>query len=157
MFSVQLFLALFCRKAARRMPATFRRLWAIATIPNSVNLFQPHQGKPAERPIALDATKYALYLDFTLSIDCGFLVITKSAFRFCFQLFPYRVPVNLAVAFSLCARRSHRTITAFFTLISLKALLQARALLFRQVLFEENVSPIGAVTASAHDNQVMFF
>jgi len=49
-----------------------------------VNLLQPSQGEPPERPIALDVTEYAFYLDFTPSIDRGFLVILKGFFGLCF-------------------------------------------------------------------------
>jgi hypothetical protein len=47
-----------------------------------MHLIQSPQREPAERPIALDVTKYALDLHLAASIDRGFFVIFKGCMGF---------------------------------------------------------------------------
>jgi len=108
------------------------------------HLVQSPQREPAERPIALDVTRHALYLNLAASIDRGFFVILKGCMSFRLWFFPHRIPVHLAIAFCCGTGGLQRTIAAILSFIDLEALLQSRLRLLRLVLLITHIPTIGA-------------
>jgi len=109
-----------------------------------MHLIQSPQREPAERPIALDVTKYALDLHLAASIDRGFFVIFKGCMDFRLSFFPHRIPVYLAVTSHCGTSGLQRAFPAILTCIDLEALLQSRLCPLRLVLLKTNIPAIGA-------------